>query len=139
VLDEVVHERVDALRAGVASDRDRLARQLVLAQHAGAQRVVDVVVDVGDAVDEPHDPALERPRQRRAARVAEDPVADVVAQVQARAVALEHVDDAQRVLVVAEAAPKRSRRHASRTASPMWPNGGGRGRGRADRLGRGPR
>ena len=36
--------------------------------------------------------------------VAGDPVAHVLAQVQARAVELEHVDDAQRVLVVAEPA-----------------------------------
>ena len=104
VLDEVVHERVDAARAGVAEHGDRLGRQLLLAQHAGAQRVVDVVVDVGDAVDEPHDAPLERARQRRAAGVAGDPVAHVVAEVQARAVELEDVDDAQRVLVVAKAA-----------------------------------
>ncbi len=48
VLDEVVHEQVDPLAAGLAEDRDLLARQVALAQHAGAQRVVDVVVDVGD-------------------------------------------------------------------------------------------
>ena len=79
------------------------------AQHAGADGVVDVVVDVGDAVDQPHDPALERPRHRRAARVADDAVAHVVGQVQAAPTtrplrALEHVHDPQRVLVVAEAA-----------------------------------
>jgi hypothetical protein len=62
VLDEVVHQRVDAVRAGVAQDRDRVARQVGLAQHARADRVVDVVVDVGDAIDDPHDRALERPR-----------------------------------------------------------------------------
>ena len=89
---------------GVAEHRDRPGGQLVLAQHARAHRVVDVVVDVGDAVDEAHDPTLERARQRRAARVADDPVAHVVAQVEPRALALEHVDDAQRVLEVAEAA-----------------------------------
>ena len=104
VLDEVVHERVDAARAGVAEHGDRLGRQVLLAQHAGAQRVVDVVVDVGDAIDDPHDAPLERARQRRAARVADDPVAHVLGQVQAPAVELEHVDDPQRVLVMAEAA-----------------------------------
>ena len=66
VLDQVVHEQVDPLAAGLAEDRDLLARQVALGEHAGAQRVVDVVVDVGDAVDEPHDPALERRRQLRA-------------------------------------------------------------------------
>ena len=71
----------------------------------GAQRVVDVVVDVGDAVDEPHDPALERPRelgarpewQRMPSRTSSH-------RFRPSAVALEHVDDAQRVLVVAEPA-----------------------------------
>ena len=92
------------LRAGRRPGRRSARRQVVLAQHAGAQRVVDVVVDVGDAVDEPHDAPLERARHRRAARVASDAVADVIAQVQPLAVELEHVDDAQRVLVVAKAA-----------------------------------
>ncbi len=42
---------------------------------------------------------------RRAPGMMGDAVADVVGQVQSRAVALEHVDDPQRVLVVAELAP----------------------------------
>ena len=70
------------------------------AQHAGAHGVVDVVVDVGDAVDEADDLALERRGLPRPARVAQDPVAHRVGEVEA----LEHVDDPQRVLVVAEAA-----------------------------------
>ena len=69
----------------------------------GAHGVVDVVVDVGDAVDEADDPALERVRLVRPG-VVEDPVADLGGQVEPAPVALEHVDDPQRVLVVAEAA-----------------------------------
>ena len=87
-------------RAGRAEDRDLLARQVARRDHAGPQRVVDVVVDVGDPVDEPHDPALERRRLARAAGVAQDAVAHRRGQVEP----LDHVDDAQRVLVVAEAA-----------------------------------
>jgi hypothetical protein len=64
------------------------------------------VVEVGHAVDDPHDPALERPRHRRPAGVAEDPVAHVVAEVQPRPVALQAVHDPQGVLEVAEAAPE---------------------------------
>ena len=45
-------------------------------------------------------------RQRRAAGVARDPVAHLLGQVQPRAVALEVLDDPQRVLVVAEVAPE---------------------------------
>ena len=86
-------------RTGVAEDVDRVVRQLVAPQDAGAQRVVDVVVEVGDAIDDPDDPTLERRRLGRAAGVAEDAVADGLAEVQA----LEVVDDAQRVLPVTEA------------------------------------
>ena len=66
----------------------------------GADRVVDVVVDVRDPVDEAHDPALERDRVAGPARVAQDAVAHRRREVEV----LEHVDHAQRVLVVAEAA-----------------------------------
>ena len=45
-----------------AEHRDRALRQLGGVEHAGAQRVVDVVVDVRDAVDELDDAALERLR-----------------------------------------------------------------------------
>ena len=61
------------------------------------------MVDVGHAIDELDDAALERLRRDRPG-VVEDAVAHLVRQVEAAAVALEHVDDAQRVLVVAEAA-----------------------------------
>ena len=88
--------------AGRAQHGQLLLRQLVGPEDACAQRVVDVVVDVGDPVDEPHDLALQRRRLPRAARVAQDPVAHRIGQVEA----LEHVDDPQRVLVVAEAAPE---------------------------------
>ena len=68
-----------------------------------ADGVVDVVVDVGDAVHDAHDPPLQRPRLGRAAGVARDAVADLLGEVQPGAVALEALDDAQRVLVVAKA------------------------------------
>ena len=102
-LDQVVDDRVDARRARRAEHRHGRLRQLGGVQHAGAQRVVDVVVDVRHAVDELDDAALERLRRDRPG-VVEDAVAHLVRQVEAAAVALEHVDDAQRVLVVAEAA-----------------------------------
>ncbi len=60
-LDEVVHERVDPHRDPVGpSNVDLLARQVASGQDPEAHRVVDVVVDVGDAVDEAHDLPLER-------------------------------------------------------------------------------
>ena len=70
-------------------------RQVVLVEEPVPHRVVDVVVDVRDAVDEPHDLALERLRLALAG-VREDPVADLVREV-------ERARDAERLLVVAEA------------------------------------
>ena len=102
-LDDVVDERVDAARARVAEQRDRLGRQVGRIEVPGADGVVDVVVDVREAVDEPDDPPLERLRLLGAG-VLEDAVAHLPREVEAAAVALEPLDDAQRVLVVAEAA-----------------------------------
>ena len=105
-LDEVVDERVDPLRARWRrAARSPAAGSSVGREDARADGVVDVVVDVGDPVDDADDPALERVRLRRAG-VVEDPVAHLLGQVQPAAVALEHVDDTQRVLVVAEAAAR---------------------------------
>ena len=138
MLDEIVDERVDPARAGVAEDLDRSGGQVGGRDHAGAQRVVDVVVDVRDPVHQPHDLALERRRLRRAPGVADDPVAHRLGQVQPVPVALERVDDPQRVLVVQEPraealAPGSGRappRRCGRTAG-----GRGRGRGRSPRPG----
>ncbi len=95
---------VDPLRSRPPEHAERRGGQVGLVQHAGAHRIVDVVVDVGDAVDDPHDAAFERARHRRASGVADDPVAHVVVEIEADAVALEDVDDPQRVLIVAEGA-----------------------------------
>ena len=115
MLDHVVHERIDPLLSRSArAPRSARCRQIPLAQQPRAHRVVDVVVDVGHAVDHPHDPALERLWQRCATGVTGDPVAHLLGQVEPGAVALQPVHDPQRVLVVAERpAPKRSFRHSS--------------------------
>ena len=73
------------------------SRQVVFAQQAEANGVVDVVVDVGDAVDDAHDLPLERLRLL-VARVREDAVADLVREV-------EPASDDERVLVVPEVPP----------------------------------
>ena len=85
-------------------------RQLLRVEHAGADGVVDVVVDVRHAVDEPDDLALQRVRLVRAG-VVEDPVAHLGGQVQPAAVALELVDDAEGVLVVPEPAVEALAQH----------------------------
>jgi hypothetical protein len=93
-LDEVVHQRVDTPRAGRSEQFDLVARQLRRVEHPRANRVVDVVIDVRDPVDEANDLALERVRLVRAG-VVEDAVAHLGGQVEPTAVALEHVHDAQ--------------------------------------------
>ena len=102
LLDDVAHKGVDALRAGWAEQVDLLGREVLTPEDPRPQRVVDVVIDVGDAVDELDDPALQRGRLV-AAGVVDDPVPHLVREVEAVAVALESVDDAQGVDVVLEA------------------------------------
>jgi hypothetical protein len=97
-----VHERVDPTRAGRAEQLDLGARQLGRIEHPGANGIVDVVVDIGDAIDQAHDLALQGVRLVRPG-VVEDPVSHFGGQIQPAPVALEHVDDSERVLVVAEA------------------------------------
>jgi hypothetical protein len=63
------------------------------------------VVDVGDPVGQADDLPLQR-RGRARSAVVEDAVADRLVQVQPRALALEDLDDPQRMLVVAEARPE---------------------------------
>ena len=103
-LDDVAHQGVDPRRAGRAEQLDLGGRQVAGPQDPGPQRVVDVVVDVGDAVDQLDDPPLQGRRPVRAG-VVEDAVAHLLGQVQALAVALQHVDHPQRVDVVLEAVP----------------------------------
>jgi hypothetical protein len=75
--------------------------QLLGPQDAGAQCVVDVVVDVRDAVDEADDLPLQGRRLVRP-RVVEDPVARLHREIEAAPVPLERLHDAQRLLVVPE-------------------------------------
>ena len=78
----------------VAEERNLLVRQLGRIEDPEADGVVDVVVDVGDTVDDPHDLAFERRRLLRA-RVREDSVPNLLGQVQ-------RLGDPQRLLVVPE-------------------------------------
>ena len=98
------------------------ARQVGLRQQPRPRRIVDVVVHVGHQVGDPGDLPFERCRAlvgRRAdgraalaLRVLRDAVAHFPREVQAAAVVLEHVDDAQALLVVVEAARREIVQHA---------------------------
>ena len=88
--------RVDPLGAAPAEDRDLVEREIALLEDPVADRVVDVVVDVGDPVDDADDLALERLRLLLAP-VGEDAVAHLVGEVQP-------LGDPERLLVVAEMA-----------------------------------
>src|ERR687891_429791 len=85
--------------------RDLVLGQLVGAEQPGPDRVVDVVVDVGDTVDEAHDLAFKR-RRLPGAGVVKDAVPRLDREVEPAAVALEELDYAERLLVVAEAPPE---------------------------------
>ena len=93
-LDQVVHERVDPFGAGRAERLDLGARQIGLVEDAVANRVVDVVVDVRDPVDDADDPPLQRLRVG-VAGVREDAVDDLCREI-------EPARDLRRLLVVAK-------------------------------------
>src|SRR5262249_27509303 len=95
-LNEVVHERVDSVGAGLTEKGDFLLWQVLGPKDPEADRVVDVVVDVCDAVDDADDLPLER-RRLALARVREDAVAHLLGEVQL-------FGDPERLLVVAEPA-----------------------------------
>jgi hypothetical protein len=89
------------MRREPLSPSSAIGRKLRGIEMPRAHRVVDVVVDVREAVDEPDDTSLERLRLDRAG-VLEDPVAHLPREIESPALPLEPLDDAQRVLVVAE-------------------------------------
>ena len=109
LIDEVDDQRVDPRPVGVTEHVERLPRQLALVQHTGTDGVVQVVVDVGDPVREPHDLRLERGGRRHGPRMVHDAVAHLPRQVQALPVVLEVVDDPQALLAVAERAAQERR------------------------------
>ena len=73
-----------------------LGRQVGLGDHAGADGVVDVVAQVGDAVGEPTHLTLERGRQRPVPAVVDDAVAHLPREVQ-RLELLDHPQALERV------------------------------------------
>ena len=85
--------------------------------------VVDVVVDVGDAVGEADDLPLQGGRQRVAGVMA-DAVAHLPGEVEPPAVVLHHLDHPGALLVVREDPGAQAPRRTSRmTFSPAWPKG----------------
>ena len=126
--------RLDAARNG----RGRAPRACMRAasssvQHAGADGVVDVVVDVGDAVGGGHDAALERLRADGAG-VVQDAVAHLGGEVEPPPAVLDALHHAQALLVmpVLSAAASGGRRvdaagggpgSAPSASSPVWPKG----------------
>ena len=76
-----MYEGVDPRRAAIAEDLDLVARQLVLGEDAVPDRVVDVVVDVRNPVDDSDDLPLEG-FGLPLARVGEDAVSHLVREVE---------------------------------------------------------
>ena len=102
VGDDVREDGVDAHAVALAHALAHDGGHVLRLHDAAAHGVVEVVVDVGHAVGQAHDVGLER-AARLPGRVVEDADACLVAEVQAAAVALDAVDDAQALLIVPEA------------------------------------
>jgi hypothetical protein len=96
---------------GVAEDRDAVGRQIGLTDDAGADGVVYVMVDVGDAVGIADDDSLQRVRLLlrlhgevlHSLAVAADAVADLIGEVEPLPVLFEHLHHAQALLGMVEA------------------------------------
>ena len=78
-----------------------LRRNLLFPDEPRADRIIDVVVDVGDLVGEADRLALERVRMARGA-VIQDTVAHLLCEVQTPAVLFQHLDDTDTLLDVRE-------------------------------------
>ena len=109
--DHVADERVDARGVSVSTEHvDDIRRDVLDRDQTGAHRVVEVVVDIGDAVGDADDLALERAGLARGRvgdagaelGVTKDAVADGIRQVETTTVAFQMIDDAQTLLVVAK-------------------------------------
>jgi hypothetical protein len=129
-------------RRRLAQYGDGPAREVLLLQHAGAHRVVDVVVHIGDEVGDAHHLPLERGGTLGRVEADGDPflpfgmaadaVAHFPAQIESAPVALQHVHDAKALLVVAETRPARACRapappRAERRVAQVVPEGDGLG------------
>ncbi len=90
------------LAAARPEELDLRGGQVVRDDDPRPQRVVDVVIDVGHPVHQPHQPPLQG-RRVLGAGVVEDPVANRLGQVQPPSVPLQHVHDPKRLAVVSEA------------------------------------
>ena len=102
--------------APVSPSRSSSPRKVVGRGQAPTDRVVDVVVDVGDAIDKPYDLALQC-LWLSLTRVGEDAVAYLRGQVQL-------LRDPERLLVVAEAGAEALAQAAVGLVLPAWPKGG---------------
>jgi hypothetical protein len=87
------------LSGKLAQDHDGLLWEVLRLDQPGPKRVVDIVVDVGDAVGRTHDLAFEG-RGLRITCVVEYPVPDLPGKVQASALVFQNLDHAKALNVV---------------------------------------
>ena len=106
---DIAHHRIDAAAVRIAQHGEQTRRQLGKLQVAAADRIVDIMVEIGDAVAEAHYAALQRLRLLRPA-VAEDAVARFLRQVQPLAIVFQQVHHAQPLAVMVEIMLYRSKR-----------------------------
>ena len=100
--DEVGNKGVDALAVALPALAADTLRHSLLGQQPGADGVVQIVVYVGNAVAQAHHGGLAGV-VRGAVGVVQDAHAGLLAEIQAPAVTLKHVHDAQALLIVLEA------------------------------------
>ena len=109
--DHVGDERVDAPRVRRPEHLDDIRRDILHRDQTGPHRVVEIVVDIGDAVGDANHLAFERVRLARRGvgdagaelGVTKNAVADRKRQVETTPVPFQMIDDAKTLLVVSKA------------------------------------
>ncbi|MPM96938.1 hypothetical protein SDC9_144108 [bioreactor metagenome] len=99
LLHHVQYHSVDAFAVRITKHAHACLRQVALVQHARADCIVNVVVDIGDAVGKRHDRSFQRCRVA-ALFVVQNSVAHLEGKVEPFAVIFQFFDHAEALLIV---------------------------------------
>ena len=99
--DGIGHQRIDALGVGMSQNIRNGIGDILIGQNARADRVVDIMVDIGDLITAAYHHALQCCGPG-VTGMAENAVAHLVGQVQTPSVLFQHIHHTKALLIVAE-------------------------------------
>ena len=97
----ILNQRIDAAAVAFAEHGGNAVRYIAFRKHLRAHGIVNIMVEIGDAVGIANDLPLQRFRQL-VARMAEDAAPRFIAEIQPHAVVFQLVHNAKRLLVMAK-------------------------------------